>query len=379
MRAAQQAGDTAAAAAAYNKALSSANSSSAVAAVQRQNPTAVPIPELTFTQPVATPTPEPTPTQTFDYGAWRRQQDILDAQAAEDRRVNNALASIKTFFEAYGMQSLWAGVEGLVRGGYNDADTISGILSRDSNYQAAYFARFPAVQRIREINKTRQQQGLPVMAEPSPATYVGLEEGYRMALVGLPRGIWGSSADIADWIVKDVSPNEVAERVTVAKNYINYSANATVKNQLRSIYGMTDEEMAAYVLDEDRAKEYIETEYQRRMRQATVGGAAVDAGIQLSDGVRDQLASNETYGQSFGNTLAGMQNVAQIADTYSQLGRMSGMTTTTEELVTDQFGLSGAADIANKKRSLSSQERARFGGSAAITTTSLNAKPVGSV
>lgn len=315
----------------------------------------------------------------FNYETWRRDQDLKEAQAAEDRRVNNALASVKTFFENYGMQSLWAGVESLIRNGYDDADTISGILSRDPNYQSAYYARFPAVQRIRELNKTRQQQGLPVMAEPSPAAYVGLEEGYRMALVGLPRGLWGTSADIADWIVKEVSPNEVAERVTVAKNYINYSTNSTIKNQLRSLYGMTDEEMAAYVLDEERAKGYIETEYQKRLRQATVGGAAVDAGINLSDPVRDQLAGNDTYGQSYGNTLAGMQSVAEIADTYNQLGRMSGINTTTEELVNDQFGLTGAADIATKKRKLSSQERARFGGASAITTTSLNAKPAGSI
>lgn len=303
----------------------------------------------------------------------RRQADI-----AEERRVNEALAAAKTFFQTYGMDALWGGVENLVRRGYSDAATISGILSRDANYQSAYFARFPAVQRIRELNKQRQQQGLTIIAEPSPATYVGLEEGYRRALTGLPTGLWGSAQDVADWIVKDVSPEEVAERVTVARNYINYSANASVKNQLRRLYGMTDSEMTAYVLDEERAMGFIQTEYQKRMRQATVGAAADDAGIRINDGMRDQLAGNDAFGESYGNTLAGFQNVAEIADTYSQLGRMSGIETTTEELVTDQFGLTGAADIANKKRKLSSQERARFGGSSAIATTSLNARPIGS-
>lgn len=302
------------------------------------------------------------------------------AAIAEERRVNEALAAAKTFFQTYGMDALWNGVEKLVRAGYNDAQTISGILSRDPEYQAAYFSRFPAVQRIRELNKTRQQQGLPIMAEPAPATYVGLEEGYRQALVGLPRGLWGSSQDVADWIVKDVSPQEVASRVTVAKNFINYSANASIKRELRAIYGMTDEEMVSYVLDEDgRTLAAVESQYQSRMRQATVGGAAADAGLAISTYMRDQLAGNDAYGQSYGNTLAGMQNVAQIADAYSMLGRMSGISTTTEELVTDQFGLTGAAEVSQKKRKLSSQERARFGGSSAITAKSLDAKPIGAI
>jgi len=324
------------------------------------------------------PPPGPAPQPPFDYGAWRAEQDRIEAAAREERRVNEALAAAKTFFDTYGMSALWGGVEKLIRSGYSDANTISGILSRDTNYQTAYFARFPAVQRIRELNKQRQQQGLTIIAEPSPATYVGLEEGYRQALVGLPTGLWGSAQDVADWIVKDVSPQEVAQRVTVAKNYINYSANASVKNELRRIYGMTDAEMTAYVLDEDRAREYIDTEYQKRVRQANVGGAAIDAGIRISEGMRDQLAGNDTFGESYGNTLAGLQSVARIEDTYSQLGRMSGITTSTDELVTDQFGLTGAADIATKKRKLSSQERARFGGSSAISTTSLNARPMGS-
>jgi hypothetical protein len=301
------------------------------------------------------------------------------AANAETNRINNVLAAAKTFFDTYGMTSLWSGVEELVRKGYNDASTISGILSRDANYQTAYFARFPAVQRIRELNKTRLAQGLTIVAEQSPASYVALEEGYRQALVGLPTGLWGSASDVADWIVKDVSPVEVASRVTTAKNFINYSANASIKTQLRQIYGMNDSEMAAYVLDEDRALGFIETEYQSRMRKATVGAAALDSGLTISDAARDQVSGNDTYGSSYGNALAGFGTVADIADTYSQLGRMSGVDTSTDELVSDQFGVGAASEAAKKKRSLASQERARFTGSSGLSAQSLNAKPLGSV
>lgn len=297
---------------------------------------------------------------------------------AESRRVNNALASAKTFFDTYGMSELWGGVDALVRQGYNDADTISQVLSRDNTYQTAYFKRFPAVQRIREVNKQRLADGLTIMPEPSPASYVALEDGYRMALVGLPKGLWGSSQDVADWIVKDVSPEEVSSRVTTAKNYINYSTNTTIKSELRKIYGMTDQEMTAYVLDEERALGYIENEYQSRLRKSTVGASAIDAGLSLNDLQRDQLAGNDIYGKSYGNTLAGMNVVAEDSETYADLGKMSGIKTSDSELISDQFGLSGGATAASKKKKLASQERARFAGTAGVGSQSLNARPLGS-
>jgi len=344
-----------------------------------------------FAGPDATPTPapgpgpKPGPTNEETYWSDRNAREAEAARQAataraeaESRRVNNALASAKTFFDNYGMTKLWSGVDALIRQGYNDANTISGILSRDSNYQTAYFSRFPAVQKIRELNKTRLQQGLTIMPEPSPASYVALEDGYRMALVGLPTGLWGTADDVSDWIIKDVSPEEVSSRVTTAKNYINYSANSSIKTQLRQIYGMSDQEMTAYVLDEDRALGFIENEYQSKLRKSTIGAAASDAGVTISDISRDQLAGNDTYGNSFGNASAGFNSVAEISDTYSQLGRMSGIATTDDELVSDQFGLSGAAKAAKKKRTLASQERARFTGSAGVSANSLNASPLGS-
>ena len=386
-RAAAASGNNAAAAAYYNAANNTAvarGNTRTIAAVQRQNPVmSIPFTPPDLTSPPSGGTPDPgagggNSGTGFDYGAWRAEQDRIEAAQREQQRINQALAAAKGFFETYGMMGLWNGVEALVRAGYNDADTISGILSRDSKYQDEYFKRFPATKVVRDLNKKRLADGMPPMAEPSPASYVALEEGYRTALVGLPKGLWGTSDDITEWIVNEVSPDEVASRVTTAKNYIYYSANNSIKSELRSIYGMTDEEMAAYVLDADRALDFIEREYQTRLRQATVGGAATDAGIDVTDSMRNALAGNEVYGQSYGNTLAGFQQVAEIADTYNELGQISRMDTSTDELVSDQFGLQGAADVANKKRKLASQERARFSGTSAITQYSLSPRAIGS-
>jgi hypothetical protein len=297
---------------------------------------------------------------------------------SEARRVNQALATVKNFFSANGMDELWGGVEALVRQGYNDSDTITGILSRDSAYQAAYYRRFPGVQQIRDQNRQRLADGKPPIPEPSPGTYVALEKAYTQALTGLPTGQFGTSSDIGQWIANQISPDEIGARVTQAKNYINYQANASVKEELRSIYGLTDTEMVSYVLDESRTRDYIENQYAKRMRQASVGGAARDAGVNVSSDLRDTIAGGDAYGGSYSNALTGFQNVAQQADAYSKLGRMSGINTTTDELVSEQFGTQGAADVANKKKNLASQERARFSGSSGIAQNSLNSRALGS-
>lgn len=344
-----------------------------------------------YTQPAPQPAaqPQPQPQPSVDQAAVERAAAAAAAAAAkaaaeaaaaaaEERRVNEALAAAKTFFETYGMNDLWGGVEKLVRSGYSDANTISGILSRDAEYMTAYYKRFPAVQQIRELNKQRTAQGLAPIAEPSPGTYVSLEQSYRQALAGLPSGVYDTSTNVAKWITGEVSATELQDRVTVALNYINYAANGDIKKELRDIYKMTDAEMAAYVIAPEQTLDYTKKEYQRRLGQATIGGAAESVGVNLSDSQRDLIAGNEAYASSFANSQAQFGKIAQEQDAWVRLAQMSGQTLTTEELVSDQFGLQGAADIAEKKRKLASQERARFGGSSGIGKTSLSAKKIGS-
>jgi hypothetical protein len=294
-------------------------------------------------------------------------QAAAEAAAAERRRV---IASVKNFFSQYGMMELWDGAYSYLTQGYTDADQISLMLSNDSKYQEAYFRRFPGVSAIREVNEERIATGLPIIAEPSPKAYIELEAGYRQAVAGLP-GTWATNEDIAAWMSLEVSPVEVADRVTTATNYINYDANSYIKDELREIYGMSDQEMVAYVLDTERTEPMIEEQYNKRLAQATVGGAADSLGLSLADAQRNEIAGSDLYGKSFGNSASGFKAIAEIDDAYERLGKLSNIQTNIGELVSDQFGISGAADAAKKKKKLASQERARFGGQSALSRTSL--------
>ena len=309
----------------------------------------------------------------FDYDAWRKAEDQRIADQEETNRINRQLQQMEGFFVSNGLMQLWGGVRGYVEQGYQDADTIMAMLSRDKNYEQAYNARFPAVKEIRAINAQRAAQGLPPRPEPSAAAYIALEAGYRKALTGLPDGLWGTQQDVSDWIINEVSPQEVVDRVATAKNYIYYDANSYVKDELRGIYGMTDEEMVSYVLDPDRALPQLEAEYERRKSQANVGGGARAQGVGLTDILRDEIAETQ-FGSTFDMSSQTFKTVAGESIAYERLGALSRKETSQADLVREAFGISGGVEAGKKKKKLASEERARFGGSSAISRTSLAQK-----
>lgn len=298
----------------------------------------------------------------------------LKAQAEAQR--NAEIEQMRSFFDTYGLSSLWEGARSYLTQGYTDPNVISLMLSQNPTYQQAYYTRFPAVQMIREVNKTRTAAGLPPIAEPNPATYVELERGYRQALQGLPDGLWGSAQDMAEWMAGEVSPQEISDRVNVAKNFINYQANDFVKDALRSVYGLTDAEMVSYVLDADRTSEFVQTEYQRKLAQSNVLGAATSVGLSLSTDLRDQIAQTG-YGSSFDASAQGFNTVLGQEEAYARLGNIYNANTSTAELVTENFGLGGGAEVTTKKKKLASAERAAFMGSSAVARGSLSARSLG--
>lgn len=301
-----------------------------------------------------------------------------NSNAADNTALNNDIAAAKMFFANNGMSALWEGAQALLVKGYRDPETISNILSNDSTYQVAYFSRFPASKAIRDANSALVAAGKPPRPELSPAAYVAVEASYRQALTGLPAGMFGTTEDVTSWIVGNVSAVELASRVTRAKNYIYYDANTSIKRELRSIYGMTDSEMVAYTLDAKRSLSAIEAESEKRMRQATIGAAAVDSGLAISTGLRDKLSGNEIYANSYGNASAGFNKAAREAGSWVKLASLSQDGLTADELVSDQFGLAGAANISNRKDVLASQERARFAGDSGVGRSSLKKNKLGS-
>ena len=324
------------------------------------------------------PTPAPstggdtTPDTTTDTSsgdtrsAYDAQMDFMNSQ--ETRRQDNLIATTRQMMTQNGMGELVAAMEKYVRKGYS-GDDLWVMVSNDPEYNAAYNKRFAA-------NARRAAAGLPQLL---PATYIELEQGYRTAMMnrGMPEGLFDSQDDFTDLIAKDISVNEVEDRLDLALDYINFEGNAGVKKELREIYGMTDGEMAAYVVDPTKTADYLTRESGRRFRQASVGGAAENSKVSLADDLRDEIATmygGSTWQTTFSDSQQKFTSVAEQQPLYKRLGLLSNVETSSDDLVKEQFNTAGAAEAASKKSRLASQERARFGGRSALSKTSLAQK-----
>jgi hypothetical protein len=302
------------------------------------------------------------------------EQARLDRERADkEAKRQSALDTLTSWFTEFGIddaatqqgQSLSSLIWGWLQGD-KSMDWIKLELRKTDQYKA----RFPGMDAL-------SKKGMAI----SEAEYISNERAYLQVLsaAGFEK-IYGTRADYARFMTSEVSPQELSSRVQIAKDYVNMVAPSSVKEQLRTLYGMTNDEMAAYMLDTSEGKKQslaaLESEYTRRVGQANVGGAAQDVGFGLSVPLRDQIAA---MGYDYNRSAAGLSQVRTQGDPYRRLGQLYGVQTSTDELVQETFGLGGGAEATTKKRKLASRERAAFSGTSALGQSSLSANRIGQV
>lgn len=292
--------------------------------------------------------------------------------AAKQAQRESAFDTLKAWFTEYGIDDdasgqgtlsskIWDWIQG-----DKSADWIKLELRKTDQYRA----RFPGMEAI-------SKKGMAM----SEAEYIATERAYLQVLstAGLDK-VYGNRADYGRFIANEVSAQELASRVQIAKDYVNMYAPTSVKQQLRELYGMDDTQMAAYVLDTSEGKKKslaaLETEYTKRQSQAQIGGAAIDTGLGVSTPLRDQIAE---AGYNYNQAMTGLGRAKTEADPYRRLGNLYGVSTSTDELIQENFGLGGGAEATTKKKKLASRERAAFSGSSALSAGSLASNRIGQV
>lgn len=229
---------------------------------------------------------------------------------------------------------------------------------------ASYQRRFPA---LTEINK-KYNLGW------SEADYIKQEQSYIDALSTLgPAGNRYKTRDqFANWMRGDVSPVEVQRRIDDASSYIYLDAPASVRDALRNMYGLSDQDMVSYMLDPDKVGKELELEFAQRKRRANIVGAAADSGMgALSRNVLDEIAESR-YASTYGDAAMQFSSIATEAESWNKLADVSGDSKfSTDELAAEAFGTASGSETSKKKKRLASRERARFSGSSGLGGRSL--------
>jgi LysM repeat protein len=254
----------------------------------------------------------------------------------------------------------------------NIMPTDAQVLNSIYNSQA-YKTRFAANEAIKK--RMADGKGRPGDRLLTPYEYIQTEKAYEEILreAGMSPGFYDQQEDFANFIALGVSTAELTDRVNIAKNALN-NADQGIKTALKDFYGLTDQDLTAYLLDKDRAINVIDsrfkytTEEAKKMyTSAEIGGAALRAG-QMSD----KAFAEEIYGAGkAGQAESAFQAAATQQKDYQRLMSLYGETAGTQDLAREELALAGGTDVTIRKKKLASQERAKFQQRSAIDTSSL--------
>lgn len=281
------------------------------------------------------------------------------ATPVDDGIDEDAAALLERMFAQYGISGLGPVIRQWLQQGYS-ADTIA-LLIRDT---PQYKERFPAMEAL-------AQRGMAI----SEATYIEQERAYRQVMVsyGLPEGFYDQPEDFAGFMVNDVSPNELDERVYGAKRILDASDPA-YRDALREFYGISDGVALAHILDPKKAQDFV----RQQIRTVEIGGAAGAYGFDLSLADASRYAGS-AFGQAVDPFSPGalaafeqqMGNARVWATADSAMARVENTRYNERDAIDVQFG-DRTKELESRRRA--QRETGRFSGSSGVGRTSLGAR-----
>ena len=157
----------------------------------------------------------------------------------------------------------------------------------------------PAFKRRFKVIFDRRSKGLPAI---SPAEVLEYERRARQLFqeAGLPPGFYDSPDDFYNFLLNDVSISELNGRVEVARTML-YSVSQEDRLEMKRLYGLSEGQEIAYVLDSARALPLLQNQF----AAARASGAALRSGygqLNLTEAERLAVAgvSGEEAAQGFG-------------------------------------------------------------------------------
>lgn len=187
----------------------------------------------------------------------------------------------------------------------------------------------------------------------SVGEYLALENSYKriMESAGMPVGFYDDVSDFGRLIAKNVSPDELQNRVQAAVDLTN-QVDPTARSLLTQFYGVGQGDLAAYFLDPGRALPALDKQY----KAVNVAAFAKRAGLDPVSATRfEDLVDRGVTAQQ---AAQGYSTVKQFSDTFGQLAKIYGETYSTADAEEDVFFNNN-----EKRRQLMQREQATFSGS----------------
>jgi|LakMenEpi03Aug12_release.lakeMendotaPanAssembly.Ray.scaffolds.fasta_scaffold58293_1 hypothetical protein len=234
----------------------------------------------------------------------------------------NAKQLLADTFAAYGLTDQ-AFVDAIQQAILDNTDKDGNIAQATATAQIrqtdVYKSRFAGNEmRKKTVQEAMARGEMPTMSELSEAKYIELEDSYREVLkkANVPAQFYGSTTYLAKMIGNDLSTGEVAARASLAKQAAS-QANPEIKQQLQSLYGISENQVAAFFLDPELGKETISA--------VAAGNAATLA----ASAARSGLTLTKTQAESLAQQVAPTNEQALVADVvFGETARTAGLAQT---------------------------------------------------
>lgn len=261
----------------------------------------------------------------------------FNAATAPYTTIGDAEAYVRQYLLSLGLGDLTDWAMGQLTSG-----ATPDMIALDIRNQPAFRTRFKAI-------FDREKAGY---APLSPMDIINYEEQARQMMIkaGLPAGFYDQPEDFASFLGKDLSLSEISDRVTGAFLAVS-DAPQDVKDELNRVYGIDQNHLAAWALDEKRALPII----QRQAQAAMIGGAGSTRGYSLSQSQLEDLAAQ---GVTRDQAVSGFMNLNILSPLFSALPGMGEGDISQQTQLAAQFGSSAQAQQDIQRRQ--DQRKAMF-------------------
>ena len=275
--------------------------------------------------------------------------------AEQSLAQKNALQLIQDRLAGYGISGLADVIRKLIadntdaNGNISESLVMSGLRATPE-YERRFAGNILRKKLIEQDVAAGRQPRFGLLSE---AEYVQAEEGYREVLKGytLP-GFYDTPDSYTNLIAGDISVKELGARAQAAQQAVS-RANPEVKQQLKALYGIEENQLTAYFLDPAMATTALTPI--AASNAATLAAAAQRGGMMISKTEAEQLAERIAPGPT--EVISADQLFQQ---TSTVMGLAEADVTGEKSTLTATQALGAAAGLTEDRRAAEKERQRRL-------------------
>jgi len=299
------------------------------------------------------------------------QQKALETAKAEQvaAQRKSAFDIIREKFTAMGIKEVGDDIAAIFAGkgvdrfgkAFDEIPTTSEGFYLQLINTKSYYDRFGSV------NEARLKAGYKALDEK---TIVGMEDEYQKVLTSynMPAGFYDQTQDFQMFLKNNLTNVDVANVIQAYRDFVQTGTDSNVRKQLKDLYGIGDEAIAAYMIDPAKGQSILENIAGKNMNTA----AALIEGLTAEEAQMAQAYGAGSLG--YGTQRQKYSQVQRELQTTGNLAAIYGENFGAKEAIAAEFG--GDVQAQAQAARIKATGQAAFGGTSGIGRTALKTKAI---